>query len=252
MALRDDIRYIGQMIIRECGLGTFVPAQVAIGATSIRVINAEIFEPAGGQLIVEETDNLVTYTAVQDDVLTGIPASGIGSITAIVYPYTADAPSLLYLPELLTTDELEIFIDRYRRWAVLRVYPDATKKLWKSERGWLGEDWDMRDDDDASYGVVTPDDDDNETGEFSFSAARSERVLYVGAWLYNPWYSIADVLESLIRGERWNKYSSVGQLVKISKDAYEMAEIYRVRGDVLEGKQPRTVDRKKVNEIRGG
>lgn len=234
MGIRADIQYIGYRILRECGLGTYVPAQVAAGATQMRVINAEMFEPAGGQCIIEATDNLVTYTAVQDDLLTGIPASGTGSIGATVEAYTADTPSLIYLPELLTTDELEGFIDRYRDWMVLPVYPsDALKKKYRVTRGWLGEDWELRDSRGSSYNAVTPDDDDNETGEFSFNSGQNYSVLYAAAWYYNPWLSIADIVESLIRIDRWSSYSAVGQLIRRQSDPAELAAVYRKRGSML-------------------
>ena len=233
MSIRADIQYIGYYILRECGLGTFVPASVVAGATSMRVINAELFEPAGGQLIIEATDNLVTYTAVQDDVLTGIPASGTGSIGATVNPYTHDTPSLIYLPELVTTDELETAIDRYREYKLIKCLPDVTSTKYFARRGWLGEDWELRDDDDDSYNAVTPDDDDNETGEFHFDDEQSYDELWVAAWCYNPFSTIADIIETLLRGERWSNYSAVGQLIKTEKDAADKAKIYRQRGSVL-------------------
>ena len=240
MAVRADIRYVAYYIVRELGLGTFVPVTVSAGSTTMRVLNAEMFEPAGGQCIIEATDNLVTYTAVQDDVLTGIPASSTGSIADDVDPYTEDQPSLIYLPELITTDELETVIDRYRVWRAIECLPNETYTKYFCERGWLGNEdetpaatVELRDDDGQTYAVVSEDDRDSETGEFEFDSAQTYDVLYAVGWFYNPFASIADVVDSLIRSERWHRYSQVGQLTHSKKDALEVSAHWRKKASVL-------------------
>jgi len=237
MAVALEIQYIAYFMLRELGLGTYVPLAVSAGSSSIRVLNAEMFEPAGGQLVVEATDNVITYTGVQADTLVGVPETGTGSLADDLVEYTEEGASILYIPTLVTTDELETVIDRYRTHQYVDVHPiDGEKKHWRCRREWLGEDVELRDSMGATYNVITPDDDDSETGEFDFDSARSESLLYAYGPFYNPWFSIADVIESLILSNRWSTYLSVGQIARVRKDPYEIAKIYRRRGSLLESR----------------
>ena len=81
--------------------GLTLPAgQVLAGATSILVAGTGNFSGAGGWAIIGNGSQVVRYTGITSSSLTGIPASGPGSITATV-PYNSTitaAPALYYVP----------------------------------------------------------------------------------------------------------------------------------------------------------
>lgn len=232
MALRAAIQYMGHRVIRELGLGCHVPASVSAGATSMRVMDASLFDPAGGTVFVEDIDNLVTYTGINGDQLTGIPASSTGSITATINPYTSASRDLIWRCELITATELEAMFDRYRRYcAGEAIAREVTRKIHSSVRGWYDTGVELRDDDGDSYSVVAPDTSDYENGVFSFNSARSiSEQLYVFGWGYNPYAVIGDFIEAFANDQRWYTYSQAGQTAHSKKDALAVANEWRMRG----------------------
>lgn len=235
MAVRTAIQYVAQYIIREMGIGSYVPSTVSVGATSMRVMDISIFDPGGGQLFVEDSDALITYSGIQDDSLTGIPASGTGSIVATINPYTSGSRDLIWRCELITAYELERLIDRYRRWIDgEELRRDVTRKKHFSLRGWYDTAVELRDDDDDSYNVVTPDTIDYELGTFDFNTARAEsEQLFLFGQGYNPFMSIGDFIESFANDARWYNYSQVGQTAHSKGTAKEVADAWRARGNFL-------------------
>jgi hypothetical protein len=234
MAVRAPIQYMMHRVIRELGLGCYVPASVAAGATSMRVMDATLFDPAGGQIFVEDNDNLITYTGINEDsTLTGIPASGTGSITATINSYTSASRDLIYRAELMTSYEWEIMFDRYRRFIdAEKLSRDSTRKKHFSLWRWYDTGVILRDgpdpDDDV---VVTPDTIDYENGRFEFNAARADtEQLYAFGETYNVFFVIGDFIESFANDARWYSYSQIGQAAFSSKNAHDIAEIWRGRG----------------------
>lgn len=97
--------------IADASLGANVPTsdtsglsqpdgQVAAGATSILVAGAAAFSTGGGWAIIGNGEQAVKYTGITTQTLTGIPASGVGAITAtIAYNSTITAaPCLTGIP----------------------------------------------------------------------------------------------------------------------------------------------------------
>jgi hypothetical protein len=102
-----------------------VGAQIAVGATSIPVVDVTQFSVSGGVALV--ANQIVTYTGLSQTVgagsLTGIPASGPGSIQAVIPSYTpvTSTPALLGVPasstgsivnDLLAGDEVNPYVQR--------------------------------------------------------------------------------------------------------------------------------------------
>lgn len=229
MALDSTLKYIGHFVFRQLGIGTFAGISTAANSTQLRVLNPEMFGPAGGQVIDEENDNLITYTAIQDDILTGVPSTGTGSIANTIKPFDNAAPSLLYVPELATSAEIEAALKRFRRRLIVECLPDPDKKIYRAKYGWLGTGLELRDDKDAGFNTVSPNSTDEEAGEFTFSSAQAYEVLYCAGYVYDPYVSIAAVYESLILNERWSRYVAAGQLVKSGIDSNQISNIYRER-----------------------
>jgi len=233
MAIRTAIQYMLHHVIRELGLGCYVPASVAAGATSMRVLDSSLFDSVGGQIFVEDNDNLITYTGINGDQLTGIPASSTGSISATINPYTSSSRDLVYRAELMSAYEWERLFDRYRRWVEAeQLTRDGTRKLYFSIWQWFDTGVVFRDDPDPDVGsLVVPDVLNYEQGEFEFSSARDEsEMLYLFGWKYNPYFVIADFIESFANDERWYSYSQVGQTARSAKSAHDVAEQWRARG----------------------
>ena len=236
MAVRSAIQYIVHHVIRELGLGCYVPASVAAGATSMRVLDSKLFDPVGGQIFVEDNDNLITYTGIDGDQLTGIPSSFTGSISATINPYTSASRDLVWRSELINSYELERVIDRYRHWIEAELLVrDGTRKKYFSLWRWFDTGVVFRDgpdpDDDT---LVVPDTLNYEQGEFEFSVARDEsESLYAFGFVYNPFFVIADFIESFANDERWYNYSQVGQAARSAKSAHDIAEQWRARGSFL-------------------
>jgi hypothetical protein len=236
MAVRSAIQYIAHYILRECKLATYVPTSVAAAATSLRVLDVSIFDPAGGQVIVEDIDGLIIYTNIQDDSLAGIPASGTGSISATINPYTSASRDLLYRADMISAYELERFIDRYKVWVDgVKCLPDVEKKRYSARRpGWFDTGVSLRDDDDDSYNSVTADTISYEEGVFEFTTARTDNKLFCSGWTYNPFLTIADMIEEAFSTDaRWATWSQLGGMAEGKKDASDRANIYRKRGAVL-------------------
>lgn len=233
MAIRTAIQYMLHHVIRELGLGCYVPASVAAGATSMRVLDSSLFDSVGGQIFVEDNDNLITYTGINGDQLTGIPASSTGSISATINPYTSSSRDLIYRAELMSAYEWELLFDRYRRWVEAeQLSRDGTRKKYFSLWRWFDTGVVFRDgpdpDDDT---LVVPDTLNYEQGEFEFNSARDEsETLYLFGWRYNPYAVIADFIESFANDERWYSYSQVGQTARSAKSAHDVAEQWRARG----------------------
>lgn len=235
MAVRAAIQYIAHYIIRELGLGCYVPTSVSAGATSMRVMDSSLFDPGGGQIFVEDNDNLITYTGIDGDQLTGIPASGTGSISAAINAYTVSTRDLVYRAELMSSYELEILIDRYSRWIEgEKIWRDVERKKHLSIRGWYDTGAELRDDNDDSYNIVTANTISYENGRFEFTTARSlAEQLYLYGWGYNPFASIGDFIETFANDSRWYSYSQVGQTAHSVKNAREIADLWRSRGKWL-------------------
>jgi hypothetical protein len=244
MAVRSAIQYIAQNIIRELGLGCYVPASVSSGATSMRVMDVRIFDPAGGQLFVEDIDNLITYTGINADTLTGIPSSSTGSISATINPYTSASRDLVYRGDLISAYELEILIDRYRRWVDgVEVFADVERKRYTQKNidrvkrpvfGWFDTDVSLRDDNDDSFNAVVATTVNYENGTFEFGSQQTYEVLYVSGWTYNPYFSIADFIETFANDSRWLSSFSAGQLGERQEPADKIAARWRQRGISLQ------------------
>jgi len=232
MAVRVAVQYLMHHVIRELGLGCYVPASVAAAATSIRVMDSSLFDPAGGQVFVEDNDNLITYTGIDGYQLTGIPASSTGSISATINPYTSSSRDMIYRAELMSAYEWEQLFDRYRRWIEgEKIVRDVNRKKHFSIRGWYDTGLELRNDNDDTYTVVVPDTLSYENGIFEFNTARSEtEQLYFYGYGYNPYFAIAEFIESFAHDQRWYTYSQVGQISHSAKSAHDYAEQWRSRG----------------------
>lgn len=235
MAVRSALRYMSQMVIRELGLGCYVPASVAAGATSIRVLDSSLFDPAGGQLMIEDNDNLITYTAIDGDTLTGVPSSSTGSISATINPVDNSSRDLIYRPGLMSAYEFEALFDRFRRWVegeALRRDVERKKhfSLWR----WYDTGVVLRTTNTDTYDSVVADTIDYENGTFQFNTARSlSEQLYLYGWTYNVYFVIADFIERFANDERWLAYSAIGQQIALKRNAREIAEGWRARGKFL-------------------
>lgn len=236
MAVRAAIQYMAHYVIRELGLGCYVPASVAVAATSMRVLSSSLFDPAGGQIFVEDNDNLITYTGIDGDSLTGIPSSSTGSISATINEETHASRDLIWRKDLISSYELERMFDRYRVWVEAeKINRDGTRKLHFSMWRWFDTGVVFRDgpdpDDDT---LVVPNTLNYEQGEFEFTTARDEsEQLYLFGWRYNPYAVIADFIESFAQDERWFNYSQIGQSAHSQNNAYEIAEQWRAKGRYL-------------------
>lgn len=235
MAVRAAVQYIMHFCIRELGLGCYVPASVAAGATSMRVLDIALFDPGGGQIFVEDNDNLIIYTGIDGDQLTGIPSSGTGSISETINPYTSASLDLVYRAELMSAYEWERLIDRYRVYLDgEELARDKTRKIFTSTSGhrWFDTGVVFRDDSDPDVGsLVVPDILSYENGRFEFNSARSEsETLYVFGNFYNPYFSIGDFIESFAHDDRWQNYSQVGQTAKSYQNAKALADVFRLKG----------------------
>ena len=227
MAVRAAVQYMGHYILLQLKLGCYVAASAAAGATSLRVLDISIFDPNGGQLFVEDNDNLITYTGISGDTLTGIPASATGSISATINPYTSASRDLVYRADLMSAYELENLIDRYRKWVDgLHAVADVQRKRFTAPRGWFDTGVSLRDDDDDSFGSITADTISYERGEFEFNAARSEEVLYVAGYAYNPFLSIGNFIRTFQHDDRWQTYLQVGQTAESQKDAGDISKLW--------------------------
>lgn len=235
MAVRAAVQYIAHYVIRELGLGCYVPASVAAAATSMRVLDSRLFDRLGGTIFVEDIDNLITYTGIDRDTLTGIPASSTGSISATINPYTNASRDLVWRCDLLNSYELELMIDRFRRRIEgEKMIRDVTRKLHRSIRGWYDTGVELRDANDDSYSAVVADTINYETGTFDFSSARDvSEQLYLFGYGYNPYAVIGEFLESFAQDDRWNTYSQIGQTARSKESLRDMANQWRARGTFL-------------------
>lgn len=235
MAVRSNIQYLAHMVLRELGLGTFLPSAVSAGATSMRVLDASLFDPGGGQIIVEANDNLITYDHIENDVLSGIPASGDGSITAnLVAVSTGATRSLVYVPHFVSYIDLEKALDRYRARLVQSCFPDPAYLVYSAARGFFDTDLAIHDDPSDNYNVLTASSFDYENGRAVFSSARTETELWLFGEAFNPWRTIIDLILNLAQDGRWSRYQSHGASVVSKPDAYELAKSYVGRAAALE------------------
>jgi hypothetical protein len=89
----------------------------------------------------------------------------------------------------------------------------------------------VRDDNDDTYNTVTPNSESYENGTFEFTAARDDsEQLYISGWGYNPYFSIADFIETFANDERWHTYAQIGQTARSGKDAIALANSWRRKG----------------------
>jgi hypothetical protein len=79
---------------------TQTTGQVGAGATALPVANAAAFETGGGWAVIGNGEQVIRYSGHSNTALTGIPATGIGAITAaIVFNSTVTtAPMLTGVP----------------------------------------------------------------------------------------------------------------------------------------------------------
>lgn len=235
MAVRSNIQYLAHMVLRELGLGTFLPFAVGAGSTSMRVLDASLFDPGGGQLMVEANDNLVTYDYIENDVLKGIPASGDGSITSnLISVATGSTRSLVYVPHFVSYIDLEKALDRYRVRMVQSCFPDPAYLVYSSARGFWSTDLAIHDDPGDNYNVLTASSFDYENGRATFSAARTETELWLFGEGFNPWHTIIDLILNLAQDGRWNRYQSHGSSAVAKQDAGDLAKTYAGRASSLE------------------
>lgn len=72
------------------------PGVVMPGATSLPVASTAAFSPTGGLIIIGNGQQVIRYTGISGNLLTGIPAIGPGSVSATVsYSSTATEPATL-------------------------------------------------------------------------------------------------------------------------------------------------------------
>jgi len=231
MALRAAIKYIGEFVRLHSGGATYLPASVAAGSTVLRVLNANIFDPAGGTCY--SGDSYITYTGINIDCLTGIPSFGNGAIAAALNPATHATPSLVYV-QGLSEMELEDLIDRFRFYVdAVELKNDVAKKVYWGGGQWFDTGVEIRDNNGSTYNAVTPDTLDYENGVFQFNTARTENSLYVAGWKYNPFYVLAEIYERAAADDSRFTYMQLGQLQLSKKDMKARAEVYRQRGHRL-------------------
>lgn len=109
--LADNTTTTYQDKLADASLGANVPVsdtsglkqpegQINPGATAIRVSSTAPFDAGGGWAVIGNGEQIIRYATVTADSLTGIPASGIGAITAVVvYNSTiSQAPMLTGIP----------------------------------------------------------------------------------------------------------------------------------------------------------
>lgn len=242
MSVRAEVAYLGRFVRRKLGLGSYLAEPVVSSGnpTMIRVLNPELFDPIGGTLwwVSGTTDKFFTYTGVNGDLLTGIPASGSGEIDADMNAFNhATAPTLIY-KKGVDDEELERAIDRYLVRVVEELFMDSSEDgfRWSPLLGWWGTGAEVRDDYDDTYNVVTLGGSDTinyETGQIVFATARAESRLWLAGDTFNPFAVIADLIESGMRDDRFSTYSQVGQAAKAQPDARDLAKYWRGRGAAL-------------------
>lgn len=201
MAVRSDIKYIGEFVRRKLGLGSYLRVDVTASSTptSVFVLQPELFDPDGGTLhwVSNTTDKFFTYSGVDGDELVGIPATGSGRVDADMAGFSSSLPTLVYRG-VVDDEELERSIDRFRFYVdAYELDEDLEKKKYWFGRGWLGTDVSIRDSDDLSFNLVTPNTANYERGEFEFTVARTEDSLFLAGYIYNPWYVCADLIQVL-------------------------------------------------------
>jgi len=235
MALDSTILYIAEYVVRELGIGCYLPVSAAANDTELRVQDASMFDPSGGQVYVLDNDDVITYTGISGDQLTGLPSSGSFAIGATLNEYTDASADVVYRGELVSTVELEAMLKRYRRWVDAEaLFRDVDRKKHWFVRGWFDTSVQLRDDNDDSYTVVTADTISYERGTFEFNSARDVgEQLYVSGWGYNPFFTIGDFIEQFAQDERWTVYSQIGQTARTRRDARELADAWRTKGTWL-------------------
>lgn len=244
MSVHASKAYIGRFIRRKLGLGSFLPAAAtaASNPTSLRVFNPELFDALGGTLFYVDqagNDKYFTYTGINIDQLTGIPASGAGEIDADLYAFneTTNTPTLIFRGDI-DDEELEREIDAFRVFVVEEMFDDASgvRKRWRPRLGWFDTTVEIRDDCDDSYNVVALSGSDTinyETGQVVFNTARSESRLWMAGFAYNPFYTIARLLMAHGNDSRFLTYLQVGQMAESKKDVSTLSSTWRKLGGAL-------------------
>lgn len=227
-AIRSQVLYIAKYIVRQLAIGSYLAADVAANATTFRVMSPGIFDPSGGTLIKLDDDTVVTYTGMSSDQLTG--ASGVPAMAGFANTTEQD---VVMITGLVDPEELEVSIDAHRTWHVEEMFEDVDDKKWNANLGWYDTDVVVRDDDDDSYNTVSiggSDTIDYRRGEVTFNSARSESVLYLAGWRYNPFYTIADLISQ--HGNQFGEASwiQVGQQAQGKMNDFDIAAYWRGRG----------------------
>ncbi|MFQ5630971.1 MAG: hypothetical protein ACE5I1_19545 [bacterium] len=232
MALASEILYIAEYVVRELGIGCYLPVSATANDTELRVQDVSLFDPSGGQVYVLDNDDIFTYTGISGDELTGIPSTGGYVIGGTLNEYTNANPDMVYRGELVSTVELEGMLKRYRKWVDAEALSrDVDRKKHFSSRAWFDMNAALRDDNDDSYNAVTADTISYERGTFEFTTARDlGEQLYVAGWRYNPFFTIGDFIEQFAQDERWTVYSQIGQTARSKKDARALADSWRAKG----------------------
>ena len=236
MAVRTAISYIAEFIRADLGIATWIPTDVASASTEIRVMRPEIFDPGGGTVMVG--DSVITYTGINGDQLTGVPNTGTGSIAATLQDVNDAAASQLYIPQIITSSELEDLIDDTRYWVDAELLTqDVERRRYYARAGWFGlsseSEVELRDDRDASFSTVTPDDVNERRGEFLFDSSRTESGLFVAGFRYNPFYAAAEIISMIYADDRRFTYYQMGQVAVSKRDLVGIAQNYRWRGHKL-------------------
>lgn len=181
-------------------------------------------------------DKYFTYTGMNFDQLTGIPASGDGEIDSDVYGFAeaTNTPTLVYRGDI-DDEELEVAIDTTKRFVVEELFSESSEELkrWKTVLGWFDTDAQIRDSDDDSYTVITLGGSDTisyERGEVIFNTARTENQLWLAGFAFNPYDAIARLIMQYAGDARFMSYLQVGQVARSQKSAVELAQAWRAVG----------------------
>jgi len=244
MAVRSQIAYIGRFVRRKLGLGSYLPLAVTAAAnpTTLRILNPEIFDPVGGTIYYVNqagADKYFTYTGINLDTLTGIPASGAGEIDSDLYDFNeqTNIPTLVYRADL-DDEEIERAIDAYKKFVVEELFDDASGegKRWKTLLGWFDTAAQIRTDYDDTYTVITPGGSDTisyERGEVIFNTARTESQLWFAGFAFNPFGTIANLILQHANDSRFLNYFQIGQTAQTKITASDLAKIWHGYGAAL-------------------
>lgn len=232
MAFPVASKYVAEFVLLKLGVASHLTADVAVGDTSVGVFDPAIFDPSGGAVHTLDSD-VFTYTAIQDNTLTGIPASGDDSIETALNGFDDIDADVVVVGGLLAS-EVDAALNRSRVFIDGQaVEADTDKKIFRFWRGWLGSDITLRDSSGQTFNLVTADTVDFEHGSFEFTAAQTKSFYYVHGYAYNPFYAMADLLERFGNDDRFLNYVQAGQSARSKRSVTDMTKILRGQGALL-------------------